>query len=165
MNEIDLKTLSLLQKNGRTPNAELARMLAVAPSTMLEKIRRYEERGIVEGYRAMLNPKALGWEVNAFVSISLSEHDKAAIEHFEQEVQTIPFIRACYHLTGRFDYLLLVVARDLSHLGELVKRQIAQMKGIGKAETFLILSDVKKDVGWPMPEDVQQITLPKKVGA
>ena len=63
-------------------------------------------------------------------------------------------MRACYHLTGTFDYLLYVVAQNQQQLGELVKQWIASIPGIGKVETFLMLSEVKPDEGWPIEEEI-----------
>ncbi len=150
MDTLDRNILAALQENGRQSNAEMARRLGVAPSTMLERIRRLEETGQIKGYRAIVSPEALGLGVQAFISISLDHHDKEHIRRFEDGVQQIEGVRACYHLTGRLDYLLLLAARDLEHLGELVKDQIASIKGIGKVETSLVMSEVKTDQGWPI---------------
>jgi Lrp/AsnC family leucine-responsive transcriptional regulator len=150
MDDLDRRIVAALQANGRKSNAELARELGVAASTMLERLRRLEERHIIDGYRATVDPVALGLTVQGFICVTLDRHDVGYIQQFEQEIVGIPAVRACYHTTGRFDYMLHVAARDLTHLGELVKEQIAGITGIGKAETFLVLSEVKPDSGWPV---------------
>lgn len=149
MDDLDLKTLKILQQDGRRSNAELARELNLAPSTMLERIRRLEREAIT-GYRAQVNPNAVGLEVQGLISVSLSRHDVNYISRFERDINDIPNVKTCYHITGRFDYLLHIAARDVKHLGELVKNRIASIEGIGKVETFLILSEVKADAGWPI---------------
>ena len=148
MDQLDRKLIKALQDNGRASNAELSRIFGVAPSTLLERLRRLEERGVFKGYRAIVNPEAVGLMVQGFVFVTLDRHDVNCIEKFEEGIRHLPFIRACYHVTGRFDYLLHVAAKDLTDLGNLVKQQIAGITGIGKAETFLILSEVKPEVGW-----------------
>jgi len=153
MDKLDKRTLKALQKNGRKSNADLARELQVAPSTMLERTRRLEEKGIIAGYKAEVSPEALGFGVQAYISVSLEHHDVEDIKKFESDIQVVDNVRACYHITGRFDYLLYVCANDLNHLGELIKTKIASITGIGKAETFLVLSETKKDQGWPISED------------
>ncbi len=154
MDSLDIKILKALQASGRKKNVELARDLGVAPSTMLERVRNLEERGLVQGYRAIINPEMLDLNVQAFISVIINRHEADYIRKFEEAVQQISYIRACYHLTGRFDYLLHVAARDLNHLGELIKSSITSLPVFGKLETFLVFSEVKPDKGWPIEEDI-----------
>jgi len=154
MDDLDQKILAALQANARTKNAELARELDVAPSTVLERIRRLEERGVIQGYRGVIDPAKLGLAIQAFAAISLDRHEVDRIQKFEQEIQQIPHVRVCHHLAGRFDYLLHVAAQDLEQLGELIKNQIASIPGIGRVETLPIYSEVKSDQGWPIREDL-----------
>jgi Lrp/AsnC family leucine-responsive transcriptional regulator len=154
MDRLDQRILGTLQASGRKKNADLARELEVAPSTMLERVRRLEGNNVVQGYRAIIDPEKLGLNVQAFVSINLYRHDAEYIRKFEEVLRCIPYVRACYHLSGRFDYLLHIAARDLTQLGELVKKEIASLPGCGKSETFLIFSEVKSDEGWPIEDDL-----------
>lgn len=147
MDRIDRKILQTLQRNCRITNAELAQIIGLAPSSTLERVRRLQESGAVLGYAARLNPEALGLGVQALVSVSLTEHDAHCIEGFEDQIRKVPYVTACYHLTGRFDYLLHVAVRDLSHLGEFVKQRIAALPHVGRAETFVVLSEVKQNGG------------------
>ncbi|MGD2270562.1 MAG: Lrp/AsnC family transcriptional regulator, partial [Desulfobacterales bacterium] len=105
MDNLDLRILEILQNNGRKKNAELARELGIPPSTMLERIRRLEESGVLRGYRASLDPNLLGLGIQAFISVILSRHESDIIRKFEEGIRQIPNVRACYNLTGRFDYL------------------------------------------------------------
>ena len=162
MDDLDKKILKALQNNGRKKNAELARELNVSPSTMLDRVRRIEENGIVRGYRAIIDPNRLGLTVQAFISVSLDRHVADYIRKFEEAIHIIPYIKACYHLTGRFDYLLHVAVRDLNQLGDLVKHSIASIPSIGKTETFLVFSEIKPDAGWPIEENVS--SKPKVTG-
>jgi Lrp/AsnC family leucine-responsive transcriptional regulator len=152
MDDLDKNILLALQNSARKKNADLARELGVAPSTMLERVRRLEERGLVKGYRAMIDPRALGLKVQGFIAITLDQHQVGNIKSFEEGIQRIPFLRACYHLTGRFDYLLHMAVRDLDELGDLIKAHIASLPGVAKSETFLVLSEVKADGGWPIED-------------
>ncbi|MBL7177539.1 MAG: Lrp/AsnC family transcriptional regulator [Desulfobacteraceae bacterium] len=154
MDRFDLKILKVLQKSGRKKNADLARELGVAPSTMLERIRRLEESGVVRGYRANLDPKMLGLDIQAFISVTLSRHEADIIRKFEEGIRKIPHIRACYNLSGRYDYLLHVFVSDLDQLGKLIKTQITSLAGFGKSETFLTFSEIKSDNGLPITKDL-----------
>jgi Lrp/AsnC family leucine-responsive transcriptional regulator len=152
MDTLDRKILRALQKNARVKNADLARQLGVAPSTMLERVRRLEERDYISGFKAVVNPEKLGLGVQALVSVSLGQHSTKTIRPFEQAVKSIPNIMVCYHVTGRFDYIFHIVAKNLKELGILVKEQIAAMPGVGKTETFLVFSEIKNDNGYPLEQ-------------
>lgn len=152
MDTLDRKILRALQKDARVKNADLARDLGVAPSTMLERVRRLEERGYFSGFKAIINPEKLGFGVQALISVSLGQHSTQTIRPFEQAVKSIPNIMTCYHVTGRFDYILHIVAKNLKELGVLVKEQIASLPGVGKTETFLVFSEIKNDTGYPLDE-------------
>jgi Lrp/AsnC family leucine-responsive transcriptional regulator len=128
---------------------------------MLERVRRLEERGYFKGFRALLNPKKLGYGVQALVSVSLAAYRTKTIHPFEEGVRQIPYVRVCYHVSGRFDYILLVVARDVDHLGALVKQQIASLPGVDRTETFIVFSEIKSDEGYPIPEEEKEGNHPK----
>jgi Lrp/AsnC family transcriptional regulator, leucine-responsive regulatory protein len=150
MDPIDLNILAGLQANARVSNAELARANDLAPSTMLERVRRLEERGVIRGYRAALDPRSLGLGVQAMVMINLGHHQRVSIEDFEAQIRAVPQVLACHHLTGRYDYLLHVVAHDIDQLRELVTRRLAAIEGVDKQETFLVLASPKVDDGYPL---------------
>ncbi len=154
VDDIDKRILKTLQLSGRKKNADLARELGVAPSTMLERIRRLEEGGVVRGYRASLEPSMLGLTIQGFISITLDHHRMEDLQDFEDRIRKIPYVRACYNLTGRFDYLLHVAVRDLEQLSLLIKTQIASLPGVSRSESFLVLSEVKPDGGWPIEDEL-----------
>jgi Lrp/AsnC family leucine-responsive transcriptional regulator len=154
MDDLDKKILVALQTSARMKNVDLARELGIAPSTVMDRIRRLEDSGLIQGYRGIINPEMLGLTIQAFISVSLVRHEVDLIHEFEERIRQISHVRACYHLTGTFDYLLYVVAQNQQQLGELVKQWIASIPGIGKVETFLMLSEVKPDEGWPIEENV-----------
>ena len=150
MDNIDRHTLKALQKDGRKKNYELAKETGLAPSTMLDRVKKLEDKGIIKGYRAVMNPEKLGLKAQGFACISLDRHRVKDIEILENEIKNIPNVRACYHITGRFDYLLHVVALELGDLGDLIKEKLATIPGMGKIETFIVYAEVKPDQGWPI---------------
>ncbi|MCU0664453.1 MAG: Lrp/AsnC family transcriptional regulator [Myxococcota bacterium] len=159
MDAIDRNIIAHLQKQGRMTNVELARLNDLAPSSMLERVRRLEERGIIKGYRAVLDPKSLGYTVEAIVMINLDRHQAGPIDDFEDRIRAVPEVKACWHLTGRYDYMVHLVVRDIDHLGNMVKHVLAGIMGVEKQETFLVLSTTKHDEGYslePMPEKTQE---------
>jgi len=133
MDAIDRKIISVLQEKGRVTNVELARMNDLAPSSMLERVRRLEEKGVITGYRAVLNPKELGYGIEAMVMVCLDRHQASGIEDFETGIRQVSEVKACYHLAGRYDYFLHVAVRDIEHLGDLIKHRLSAIGGVEKA--------------------------------
>jgi Lrp/AsnC family transcriptional regulator, leucine-responsive regulatory protein len=147
---LDREILAALQHDGRQTNAHLAAQLGLSASATLERVRRLERDGQVRGYHADVTPDALGVGLQAFVAAELNAHSREHIEDFERGIVKVEGVRTCYHVTGRFDYLLHVAVRDLGHLGRLIKTDIAAVPGVAKLETLLVLTEVKEDAGWPV---------------
>ena len=95
----------------------------------------------------------IGFSVQAFVAVTLDKHESSDIRHFEKSIKTIPNIKACYHSSGRFDYLLHVVARDLNQLGVLVKTGITSLPDFGRCETHLVFSEIETSEQWPFLDE------------
>ncbi|MBT6338654.1 MAG: Lrp/AsnC family transcriptional regulator [Desulfobacula sp.] len=150
MDNIDRHTLKALQLDGRKKNSDLAKETGLAPSTMLDRVKKLESKGILKGYRAVVDPEKIGLNAQGFACISLDRHQVKDIEVLENEIKKISNVRACYHITGRFDYLLHVVAPDLGDFGSLIKEKLATIPGMGKIETFIVYAEVKPDHGCPI---------------
>lgn len=143
MDTTDRKIIRALLEDGRQTNACLAETVGLSPSATLERVRRLERDGSIQGYRAVVEPKTLGYGVQAIVGLRLRVHTATKIEPFEQAIKECDGIVRCYHVTGQFDYVAHVVARDLAHLRELNNRQIAAIPGLAKLETMVVLTQVK----------------------
>ncbi len=148
MDLIDKTLLRLLQRHAKTTNVELARKSNLSPSSTLERVRRLEERGFIKGYRAVIDPMKLGYQLQAMILITLSHHQVASIDRFEERIRSIPEAIACYHLAGQYDYLVHLVVRDMAHLGAVIKHTIGGIQGVEKQETLLVLSTIKAFDGY-----------------
>ncbi|WP_170367839.1 Lrp/AsnC family transcriptional regulator [Ruegeria arenilitoris] len=117
MVNIDLKNQQILQelaRNGRISNLELADRVGLSPSACLRRVQELERSGIISGYRAVLNPAAMGVGFVAYIGVGLGEHTKTAQEGFEKAVQLAPEVVECHNITGTIEYLLRVECADLS---------------------------------------------------
>jgi Lrp/AsnC family transcriptional regulator, leucine-responsive regulatory protein len=155
VDELDRRILVRLQEDGSLTNSRLAETLGLSQSAMSERVRRLQQEGHIQGYRAIIAPGSLGIGLQAFVAAELVRHGTDCIAQFEEGVRALPEVRACYHIAGRFDYLLHVAVRDLEHLGQVVKHDIAAIPGVDRVETMLVYSEVKPDAGWPAPDGLQ----------
>src|SRR5579871_4085994 len=113
LDEVDIHILSLLQKDGRITNADLAKSVGLSPPSVLQRVRALEKAGLVRGYVALLDSERLGLRIMAWVQITLSLHQEQPIERFRRAIQDIPEIMECYHVSGDFDYLLKVLVKDM----------------------------------------------------
>ena len=150
MDALDREVLLALQADGRMSNLALARKLGLSPSAMLGRVRRLERSGAIRGYRAVIDPAALGITVRALVVARLREHSEESIREFEKGIEQVPGVRACYHVTGQFDMVVELALRDLDHLGQLIRVDIARIPGVMNLETMLILAEPVHDEGWPV---------------
>ncbi|WP_170462102.1 Lrp/AsnC family transcriptional regulator [Ruegeria arenilitoris] len=117
MVNIGLKNQQILQelaRNGRISNLELADRVGLSPSACLRRVQELERSGVISGYRAVLNPAAMGVGFVAYIGVGLGEHTKAAQEGFEKAVQLAPEVVECHNITGTIEYLLRVECADLS---------------------------------------------------
>ena len=147
---LDREVLLALQEDGRMSNLALARKLGLSPSAMLGRVRRLERSGAIRGYRAVIDPAALGITVRALVVARLREHSEESIREFERGVKEVPGVRTCYHVTGQFDMVVELALRDLDHLGQLIRVDIARIPGVMNLETMLIMAEPIAEDGWPI---------------
>ncbi|NNG01754.1 MAG: Lrp/AsnC family transcriptional regulator [Desulfobacteraceae bacterium] len=150
MDGIDIKILNALYSNARTKNSALARELNMPATTLQERIRRLEEKGIIKGYKVVADLEKLGLNIQAFLAVTLDNHESSNIRRFEKSIKDISCIKACYHVSGRFDYLLHTQVQDLQKLGDLVKTGISSLPDFGRCETFIVFSEIDSNHELPL---------------
>lgn len=150
LDDIDSRILTELQKNGRVPNIELADTVGLSPSQCLRRLRRIEGLGIVRGYTTLLSTEALGLGVTAFTRVSVEKHGHAPTQAFERGVQRIPEVLECYSLTGEADYLLRVVAPDLTGYSDVLTGKVLPLPGVTSVNSALVLREIKHTTTLPL---------------
>ncbi|MDO9597159.1 MAG: Lrp/AsnC family transcriptional regulator [Azoarcus sp.] len=153
MDRIDLRMLDVLQREGRISNAELAERVALSPSPCLRRLRQLEDDGVIRGYTALLEPRALGLGLRAYVTVTLDKRDDALIRAFHAAVQGWPEVLACLALTGDMDYLLHVVADDLEHFSRFLMDRLLKQGGVANVKSSFVLQAVKDTTALPLPEN------------
>ena len=129
----DWQLLAALQRDGRASYAELARVVAMSPSAVAERVRRLEETGVIAGYRATVDPAAVGLEVMAFVRL---RYPTGNYRPFHALLDSTPEIVEAHHVTGEDCFVLKVVARSMRHLEEVTGR----IAGLGSVTTSVVYS-------------------------
>jgi len=138
LDEIDLKILGLLQDDGRIANKDLARVVNLSPTPCLRRVGLLTEAGYIKGYKAVLDPAMLGFTLRAFLSIKRSRDSNR--ELIETELLAIPEVQACHVVSGEFDFLVELLARDMDDYGRIALGHISKISGIyDLRSTFSIL--------------------------
>ena len=144
----DASIVSILQSNARTSNAEIARQVGLAPSAVFERIRKLEERGVLEGYAARLNPKAVGLPLLAFVFVRADE--KPGASDAAAAVAAIPEVLEVHQVAGEDCFLAKVRAADTETLGRLLRDRLGAIPGITSTRTTIVLDTVKESSALPI---------------
>ena len=145
---IDAKILSILQGNARVTNAEMARQLGMAPSAVLERVRRLEERGVILGYSPRLNPKVLYQGLLAFVFVRTRE--AVGQEHTGEQLRELPHVQEVHHITGEDCYLVKVRACDTDELHEILRDNIGSIRTVSGTRTTIVLETLKETLDFPI---------------
>lgn len=146
----DLQIVRALQDDGRLSNLDLAQRVNLSPSPCLRRVRLLEEAGVIRGYSADVDPRALGLNVTAFIRITLTRHDREAVARFESRVRDIDEILDCHLLTGEADYLLRVMVPDLDAYEGFVRNRLHAIPGIASITTSLVYGTVKSSRVFPL---------------
>ena len=149
LDEIDLKILTELQADGRITNVELAKRVGISPPPCLRRVRTLEEEGYIRGYRALLDPRKLGYDVTVFASVHLSSQADADLRAFEDFVRRAPLVRECWMLSGEVDFILKCVAPDMATFQAFVA-QLTAAPHVRNVRTSLVLQNTKYAASVPL---------------
>lgn len=144
MDAIDRDILSLLQSDGRLSMTDLAQRIGLSLSTSHRRVRELEASGAIERYRAMLSPSTLGLDFEAVVFVTLSRTDPETVSEFEAATIAIPNIVEAERLFGEPDYVLRVLARDISAYQELFDGELGRLPGVQRMVSTLVMKRLRE---------------------
>ena len=143
LDEIDLKIVRLMQENARINNAELARILGMAPSAVLERVKKLEQKEVLISYHAKVNPSAVNQNLLSFIFIKANEI--IGDEETGKLLAQIPEVLEVHDIAGDDGYIIKVRTSDTIALMNLMKRSLSSIPGIISARTIIVLQTVKED--------------------
>ena len=150
IDEISLKILRILQKKARIPNVEVARQVGLAPSAVLERIRKLEKQGIIEGYEVRLNPEFFDRGLVAFITVRTNESaDDAEIG---KKLARRPKVQEVHYVAGDDAFLVKVRGRDLEELDRLIREKIKSIDEVRSVNTAIVFSTYKETSQIPIDE-------------
>jgi DNA-binding Lrp family transcriptional regulator len=146
----DITLLSVLQKNGQTTAQELGDILNLSPSQANRRRQRLEDSGLIQGYRARLDPAKLGLQVQAFVQVQLARHGKEQGQSFARLLHTRPEVTSAWTMTGEADYLLRVWCPDLIALNAMIHAVLLAHPGVSRVHSQIVMDQTKQDAPLPV---------------
>ena len=152
LDRTDRKILARLQQDGRIPVSQLAREVHLTVTPTLERVRRLEAAGFIDGYFARLNARKLGLGLLAYVEVSLDRTTPEAFDHFKEVVRAHDEIMECHMVAGGFDYLLKVRVKDMETYRTVLGDTIASVRGVQQTHTYFVMEEVKSTHAIGVPE-------------
>lgn len=149
MDRIDRSILRELQDDGRLTNLELAQRIGLSASACLRRVRQLEEDGVIQGYRAVIDPSAVGRGFEVLVSIEV-RRDRETVEAFEEALQSIPDVIEAYRLFGSPGCLLRIAVADLAAYERLWIERLTSLAGVTEVNSQIIMKRVKEPRGLPV---------------
>ena len=149
LDEIDRAILAELQADGRMTNVELARRVGISAPPCLRRVRTLEEAGLIRGYHANVDARALGFEVQVFVMVGLTSQAESDLAAFESLCRAWPLVRECHMLNGEVDFILKCVAPDLSTFQSFLTEKLTAADNVASVKTSLVIRDAKDEPGVP----------------
>ncbi|WP_151194725.1 Lrp/AsnC family transcriptional regulator [Methylophaga frappieri] len=151
LDRYDQQILTILQKQGRLSNQELAEAIRLSPSPTLRRVRQLEENGLIDGYVALLNAKKLGLTLMAFIGISMDKHTSERFTTLESTLTQYPEVLECHLITGQSaDYLLKVIVKDMDAYQQLLLQKLTRIEGVTGVHTSFVMNSPIKTTALPV---------------
>lgn len=153
LDRADLTLLALLQRDGRATVQALSEAIHLSARATLNRVRRLEREGVIQGYRALVDRAALGEPVSVFAEVALKDQRQANVQRFERRMAGAPEAVACWVISGRYDYLVRVACPNLDVYHKLISAWLDDSAlGIEKIVTNIELATIKEFAGFPVPK-------------
>jgi DNA-binding Lrp family transcriptional regulator len=141
--QIDRRILNFLQQHGRASNLELAEAVKLSPAQTLRRHRRLEELGVIKRYETRLSAENLGFDVVAFIHVTMERGHIRDLAKFKELVVELPQIQECFSVTGEVDYVLKVVSQDLKTLSNFLLDTLMRIPGVSGVKSIVCLDEIK----------------------
>ena len=148
--KFDKAILSVIQQDGRITNQKLARQVNLSTAPCWRRLNKLEKQGIISGYAALLNRESLGLSVMVYIHVSLHDHNADTVEIFDRFVENSSNILECYSVSGEYDYLIRVIAQDVTSLELFLMKKLLKLKAVRSANTSFVLKQKKYTTALPV---------------
>lgn len=143
LDDIDVRLLRLLGKDSQMTMKELAAKVNLSPSPVFERVKRLEANGYIKKYIALIDAEKLNYGLIIFCNIRLKQHDKSIGHQFVTDIMRLSEVVECYNISGDFDFLLKVYAKDMKHYQDFVFNKLGSVKSIGSTHSTFVMCENK----------------------
>jgi Lrp/AsnC family leucine-responsive transcriptional regulator len=143
LDTLDMAILGALSDNARITQVEMAERIPLSPTAIARRIKALEDRGVIEGYQAKVSRSALGLDMTVLVQISLQSQSEVLLAEFEKAVAAAPSVVSCHLMSGEDDYVLTVLARDLTDYERIHRQELSRLPGVTRLRSSFALREVK----------------------
>lgn len=150
ISKIDRNILRILQKDGRISYTDLAREVGLSVTPCIERVKRLEKNGYIEGYTATLNPELLDAGLVVFVQIRLNHTSQENFEEFRDSVMSLQNVQSCFLVSGNYDYLLKARVADMSAYRELLGNSILKLPAVQESTSYVVMEELKETMKVPI---------------
>ena len=150
LDQIDRRTLEIIQEDARVSNADLAARIGLSPSPCWRRVRALEAAKVIDRYVTVVNSQAIGLPVNVFAMVTLERQIETALGHCKEQISNRPEVMECYLMTGDFDYLLRIVVPDLAAYERFLMDHLTKIKGIASIKSSFALKQVRYKTNLPL---------------
>jgi Lrp/AsnC family leucine-responsive transcriptional regulator len=161
IDDTDRRILAELQDDCKAPLAQVGKRVGLSAPSVMERIRKLEEAGVIRGYHALLDSRGVGLDVTAFIGLSMSP---TGIAEFEENLQALEEVLECHHVTGAYTMLLKVKTQNTKSLEGLISR-LRFMNGVIRTETLVVLSTGLERMQVPLNVNVDEPPPVRRVEA
>jgi DNA-binding Lrp family transcriptional regulator len=155
LDDLDWQLLTYLQDDARVSSAELARQLRLSSPGLQKRLRRLEEKGVIERYSTVVNREAVGLDLLCFVLVMLAHHRPDSVQRFRDGIRAMPEVLECHYLTGEFDCLMKLVVSNHEELQRFLER-LMKVGGVDRLRTSIVLNEIKTGTSLPLNQQAKR---------
>lgn len=148
MDAIDKKILMLLQQNAKYNTKEIAEKVGLSVSPTFERIKKLEQKKYIKKYVALLDPAKIGKAITVYCQVTLSIHSRELIDTFKEQVNKLPEIMGCFHVSGNYDFLLKIAVNDMNEYQQFIIDKLSVIKGISNVQSSFVMEEIKNDIAY-----------------
>lgn len=153
MDKFDRQILECLQEDGRISWTDLAERISLSTSATLRRVQALQQTGVIQGYRAVLDPDRLGYEVRAFVEVNVDRTSAALVEQFRRRIAAMPQVISCYMVSGSVDFVLEVVSPDIRSHADFIENNVLKLRGVKDASSKIVFRTIKPPAPYALATD------------
>ncbi len=148
MDVVDKKILMLLQQDAKLNTKEIAEKVGLSISPTFERIKKLEQKQYIKKYVALLDGTKIGKSISVYCQVTLAVHSRELIDDFKKQINLLPEIMGCFHVSGNYDFLLKIAVNDMNEYQKFIIDKLSVIKGISNVQSSFVMEEIKNDIAY-----------------